>query len=367
MNKELIELYNALESLRLPNGLNLAAAGPFYRQFCWLRDNVYQSLPYLKTSPEYYTQTMHVTLDWLLKVEKGHKKFYWLIESPHPKHQYRYLHARLLPHLEEVPGYWNNKQNDMFGEIFYAISLGEKAGLKIIRNNDDHIIIDKMIKVLQRIEYYHDTDHGVWEELPEEIHASSVGACVSGLKALKEIGFKMPNGLIERGEETLNNLLPRESALKEVDLALLTLVYPFGDVTTEKMKATIVNNIETKLLRKNGVIRYINDGYFNTFENGTQYGNEAEWTFGLAYLGIYYAERQNMHMAKFYLEKILRLVKNGMVPELYWSKSDNSNENTPLGWAVALTIILYEMILKECPDYLASKLEYLTLLTKKEC
>jgi len=352
MHKEVGKLYKSLRGLRQPNGLYIASTGNYYRQFCWLRDVFYQSLPELKTNPKNYEQTYHTLLDWFHKVEKKYKKFSFLIKHPNPKYSYRYLHARVTPNMEEVHEHWQNKQNDIYGEMFYGIALGEKAGLNIIRNDKDKEIINLMVKALEAIEYWHDNDSGLWEE-NEEMHASSIGACVSGLKALKEIGFDISDELINKGIESLNKLLPRESPSKEVDLALLTLIYPFGDVIDDAMKAIIVENVESMILRNNGVLRYIGDWYFNTCSSGGTIGSEAEWTFGLAYLGMYYTQKNNLDKAKHYLERILNLVEDGNVPELYFGGTDKPNENTPLGWAVAMTILLYEEILKHEPNYKA--------------
>jgi phosphorylase kinase alpha/beta subunit len=203
-----------------------------------------------------------------------------------------------------------------------------------------------MVRTLEALEYWHDSDSGLWEE-NEEMHASSIGACVSGLKALKSIGFDIKDELIQKGVETLNKLLPNESPTKEVDLALLTLIYPFGDAINDAMKAKIVKNVEEKILRNNGVIRYIGDWYYNTSNNCFSVGTEAEWTFGLAYLGMYYVLNNNLEKAKFYLNKIMKNVKDGNVPELYFSNTDTPNENTPLGWSVAMTIVLIEEILNK--------------------
>ena len=49
----------------------------------------------------------------------------------------------------------------------------------------------------------------MWEE-NQEIHASSVGACVAGLKSAKRIeGIEVPDALIARGELTLRIMMPR--------------------------------------------------------------------------------------------------------------------------------------------------------------
>ena len=64
----------------------------------------------------------------------------------------------------------------------------------------------------------------MWEE-NMELHASSVGACVAGLRSVKML-VNVKDELIQKGEETLRFLLPRESETKETDLSLLSLIYP---------------------------------------------------------------------------------------------------------------------------------------------
>jgi len=81
----------------------------------------------------------------------------------------------------------------------------------------------------------------------------------------------------------LKELLPRESRTKFVDLALLSLIYPY-DVVTKKQREDILKNVKYLLLRERGVIRYKNDHYYNKNPDG--YSEEAEWTFGLSWLAI---------------------------------------------------------------------------------
>ena len=120
----------------------------------------------------------------------------------------------------------------------------------------------------------------MWEE-NEEVHASSVGACVAGLKKISKI-IDVPPVLIQKGEETLNQLLPRESESKDTDLALLSLIYPY-DVVSEGQRMQILQDVERKLVRQRGVIRYAGDYYFNR-------DGEAEWTFGFPWLAIIYKQ-----------------------------------------------------------------------------
>jgi phosphorylase kinase alpha/beta subunit len=198
-----------------------------------------------------------------------------------------------------------------------------------------------LVGYLESVQYWHDTDSGMWEE-NEEVHASSVGACVAGLKNVKRAGIHVPPSIIEKGEETLQKLLPRESSTKFVDLALLSLIWPYN-ITTPKQRDAILTNVEYHLLREHGVIRYKNDHYYN--KNNDGYSEEAEWCFGLAWLCIIFEELGRKEKVEEYLKLMLGAVtEKGEVPELYFSNSEQYNENTPLGWSESMFVLaLYHL------------------------
>ncbi len=187
----------------------------------------------------------------------------------------------------------------------------------------------------------------MWEE-DEEIHASSVGACVAGLTQINKIsGINVPRLEIENGKNMLNKLLPRESGKKYVDLSLLSLIYPYNIVNT-KQKREILKNVEYHLVRKRGVIRYKNDYYYNNNVDG--HSEEAEWVFGLAWLAIIHEKLGNKTKAKSFLTQLKKLDTKEGLPELYFSNSKNFNQNTPLGWTESLYIIaLYNFHVKHKP------------------
>lgn len=319
-----------LKALQYSNGLFAAARKDVKTGYnrAWIRDNVYSVLGFEAVGNfEEVKKTLHALLDILKKHEY---KIDWMIKQPLPKHSYRYIHARYDPITnEEIHEQWGNKQNDSIGALLFKIGDLERRGINIIRDEDKNII-QKLVDYLQAIEYWHDKDNGMWEE-NEEVHASSIGACVAGLKKIKDI-VNVPQELIEKGEEALNNLLPRESLTKEVDLALLSLIYPYN-IITEEQREQILENVEEQLLRERGVIRYKGDRYY--YFNG-----EAEWTFGLAWLSIIYKQINNVTKQKFFLEKTLRCVNIfGELPELYFANTSKHNDNFPLAWAQSLMIV----------------------------
>ena len=316
--------YEILKNLRLKNGLFIAAPSSIYNK-AWLRDNIYSAIGLEIVNVKEAIQTYHALLDILKKHEY---KINFAIKEK-PKHAYQYIHARYNPEtLEEYHEEWGNKQNDAIGALLFKIAELLDKKLPVLRNLDDYRIIQKLVFYLESIEYWHDKDNGMWEEY-EEIHASSVGACLAGLKAIANQVY-VPSHLIEKGQETLNLLLPRESETKETDLALLSLIYPYN-IVNDKQKSLILKNVEEKLLREKGVIRYINDQYFNK-------GKEASWTFGLAWLAVIYKDIDKIKY-EFYLQKTIEaMTDNHELPELYIN-DEIPNENTPLAWTHAMHLV----------------------------
>ena len=369
-----------LKNLRHPNGLFSASKKNVSTGYnmAWIRDNVYECLGLEGFEDELITQTYQTMLDIFLKHEQ---KIDNAILNP-PSNKQEYLHARYFPHnLEESREEWGNKQNDMIGAFLFKISDLTQKGFKIVRDRNDIRILQKLVKYLDSISYYRDPDNGMWEE-NEEIHSSSVGACVAGLKKLRETKFIMdekeatvttcelsatggtdgifnkksktnykkrtnkntnkkttkiyvPEELIQKGMDTLEVLLPRESVTKRADLALLSLIWPYEIATKEQAKQ-ILKNVEEDLVREKGVIRYIGDKYYN--ENG-----EAEWTMGFPWLAIIHKKIRNRKKYKFYLGRSLSCQNKLMeMPELYYANSRIHNQNSPLGWAQSLLIAALE-------------------------
>ncbi len=325
MNKSI----NILRNLKYKNGLFSASSKKVDTGYnkVWIRDNIYEAIGLEHADIKEALKTYHALLNILIKHED---KIDWAIKEK-PDAAFKYIHPRYDPDtMKEIWEEWGNKQNDAIGALLFKIGEMLEKNLKIIRGIDDYRIIQKLIIYLESIEYWHDQDNGIWEE-NEEVHASSIGACVAGLKKLSKY-FHIPHGLIEKGIKKLNILLPRESITKEVDLALLSLIYPFNIVDKNQRNA-ILQNVENKLVRNNGVIRYIGDQYYNK-------KGEAEWCFGFPWLAIIYKKLGNKEKYRFYINKTLSVMnKKGELPELYYANSKNYNENCPLGWAQALYIV----------------------------
>ena len=226
----------------------------------WLRDNFYESLAFEVIGDHV---TPRKTYKAILKIFLKHEYKIDHAIAVKPKYQYQYIHARYHPEtFDEFWDQWGNKQNDSIGAILFGIGKLEQQGIKIVESADEKRIVQKLVWYLSTLQYWHDKDSGMWEE-DEEVHSSSIGACVAGLEAVKCVrGVAVPQKLILKGKEVLDQQLPRESKRKFVDLALLSLIWPY-EVVDEAQTSKILENVEYHLLKNRGVIRYKNDHYYN--------------------------------------------------------------------------------------------------------
>ena len=339
-DKEITDHLNVIRSMQTPTGVFTASGEDTFYNKAWLRDIYFIVLSFLEVGE---IETVKKAAKALLAVLVKHKdKINWAIENK-PHETWQYIHARFNPTtFEEYWEEWGNSQNDAVGEVLNLLVELELHGESVIETDDERAMIQKLVDYLVSIEYWHDSDNGIWEE-NLEVHASSVGSVVAALKKAAQLEWlNVPEVAIRLGEESLENLLPRESETKFVDLALMTLIYPFR-VTSEEQTLEILRNVEYHLVKDMGVLRYKFDRYYNANEDG--YSEEAEWCFGLSWLAIIYAERGQMDRAWYYLERAKNTVTpDGKVPEAYFSHTDRPNPNTPLAWAESMYVIALKKV-----------------------
>ncbi|MCI0183764.1 glycoside hydrolase family 15 protein [Sulfoacidibacillus ferrooxidans] len=326
------EALQVLEALVQPNGLYVASSTPDYR-YVWIRDTCYVAFAYLQKKDGHYEQIYSTLLDLF-------KKYKWKIEyhaEKRPEATFEYIHPRYDPdRLEELHEPWGNAQNDAIGLFLFGIGEGLRVGKTMFRDESDREIVQLLAKYLVNLEFWQDADNGMWEEYAE-LHASSIGACVAGLMAISPYVL-VDQTAVRYGMHALIDLLPRESATKECDLAQLSLIYPYQLLPME-LSREIVAQVENQLLRQKGVIRYKGDQYF------AEEGSEAQWGFGLPWLGLCYLIVGDVEKAHSYLlwtESIMP--KPGILPELYLGQSGSPNQHTPLAWAEAMYVLLHEQV-----------------------
>lgn len=335
-----------LEGLQYESGLFAASQKGITTGYdkAWLRDNFYECLAFEVVGD---FETVEKTYRAILDIFKKHESKIDYAISKKPEHTHQYIHPRYNPvTFDEYWEEWGNKQNDSIGCVLFKIGELEKKNKGIIVKDENDIrVLQKLVWYLSTLEYWHDPDSGVWEE-NQEIHASSVGACLAGLKMIASVhGIVVPDELIRKGEQALGTMLPRESPGKFVDLALLSLIWPYA-VLNDEQTNTVLQNVEYHLLRKQGIIRYKGDKYYNKNPDG--WSEEAEWTFGLSWLAIIYEKLGQKEKADFFLEEAKKTVtKDGVIPELYFSNSTKHNDNTPLGWSESLFVVALHEVNKK--------------------
>jgi GH15 family glucan-1,4-alpha-glucosidase len=293
----------------------------------WIRDNVYVALGLEKAQD---IDAAKRVLQGIFDVLRKHEyKIDWAIKEK-PDARYKYIHARFCPMtFDEFHDDWGNKQNDAVGAFLFEVGMLFNKGIMVVRDENDLRVLQKLVYYLESIEYWHDPDNGVWEN-DEMLHASSIGACVAGLAAVRCM-VDVPESLVKIGEEALNQLLPKESESRDVDLALLSLIYPYAVVTNEQ-RDMILEAVENRLVRERGVIRYLGDMYYNN-------GAEAEWVMGFPWLAIIYRQMGDQRKYDAYMRKTYQAMTwTGDLPELYLGKTSTYNENTPLSWNHALLL-----------------------------
>ncbi len=211
--KQLIEQHlKILEGLKYDTGLFAASQKNVSTGYdkSWLRDNFYECLAF-EIIKDY--DTVEKTYLAILQIFLKHESKIDAAILNKPKFKHEYIHARYDPeNFNEFWEDWGNKQNDAIGAILFKIGeLEAVQKRKFIKTPDEVRILNKLVKYLGSIEYWQDPDSGMWEN-DEEVHASSVGACLAGLISIKRVdGVDVPDDLIEKGRKALDKILPRES------------------------------------------------------------------------------------------------------------------------------------------------------------
>ncbi|MBK8505211.1 MAG: hypothetical protein IPL46_25235 [Saprospiraceae bacterium] len=134
---------------------------------------------------------------------------------------------------------WGHLQLDATSLFMISLAQMIQSGLPIITNHDEVDFVQNLVYYIERA--YRTPDYGIWERGEKsnigyvELNASSLGMAKSALRALA--GFNLlgkygpPQTLIHvvpdnlaQAEITLSAMLPRESATKEIDSALLSII-----------------------------------------------------------------------------------------------------------------------------------------------
>ncbi|MBD2504020.1 glycoside hydrolase family 15 protein [Anabaena azotica] len=276
---------------------------------------------------------------------------------------------------------WGHLQLDATSIFLLMLAQMTASGLQIIYTIDEVNFVQNLVYYIGRA--YRTPDYGIWERGNKinhgnvELNASSVGMAKAALEAMNELDLFGVSGSqasvihvlpdeIARARSTLESLLPRESASKEIDAALLSIIsYPAFAVEDVQLRDRTLNDIINKLQGQYGCKRFLRDGHQTVLEDThrlhyepwelKQFEHiECEWPLFFTYLlldGLFRGDRQQ---AQFYQERLQTLLveREGLyfLPELYYVPAENveaeklnpqsqirlPNENVPLVWAQSL-------------------------------
>ena len=273
---------------------------------------------------------------------------------------------------------WGHLQIDATAIFVLMLARMSDTGLSIVREPREMAFVQNLVHYLSQA--WRTPDFGIWErghkrnEGVAEINASSVGMAKAALQAIA--GFEALPGEcppvqvleddVAHARETLEGLLPRESASKETDAALLAVIgFPAFAVDDPALAARTRDEIIAKLEGRCGCKRFLRDGHQTTIEDHARLHYEpgelqrfehieSEWPLFFTYLLIDAVLAGDTARALHYRERLdaLAVERDGehLLPELYrvpkdaieaereapQSQAREPNENVPLVWAQSL-------------------------------
>ncbi|KAJ3043839.1 hypothetical protein HK097_001651, partial [Rhizophlyctis rosea] len=318
---------------------------------------------------------------------------------------------------------WGHLQIDATSIFLLALAQMTASGLTIIYTMDEVQFIQNLVFYIER--GYRTPDYGIWERGNKlnhgkpELNSSSIGMVVAALQAINGINLFGSRGgpqsvihvlpdEITRNYTTLHSALPRESASKEIDAAILPVIsFPAFAVADPRIVSRTRAEIVKKLGGNYGMKRFLRDGHQTVLEDTSRLhydpnelkifeGIESEWPLFFTYMVLDGLFREDWEQAEEYrmkLEPLLidseKLVQYGgnlggdaeggrrlsvssssapppprmkLVPELFivpresveaekknpGSQARFANENVPLVWAQSLYTLgnlIYENLL----------------------
>lgn len=363
----------------------------------WVRDNVYSILAVWGLALAY--RQANGPLDRIYILEQSVVKLMRglliaMMRQSNKVERFKYtqdpmdaLHAKYATDSGNVvvgDNEWGHLQLDATSLFLLMLTQMTASGLAIIFTLDEVNFVQNLVHYISRA--YRTPDYGIWERGNKtnhgiaELNASSIGMAKAALEALS--GFNLfgkaggqssvihvNNDELVRMRIALESLLPRESASKETDSAVLSVVgYPAFAVDDQQLRTTTLENILTKLSGAYGCKRFLLDGHQTVIEDNHRLyyephelkqfiDIECEWPLFFTYLLLNQLYEDNTESAADYRKKLdaLCVEQNGfkLLPELYFvpqelidaerknphSQRREANENVPLVWAQSLYIL----------------------------
>ncbi|MGB3767906.1 MAG: glycoside hydrolase family 15 protein [Phormidesmis sp.] len=398
---QLLLARGTLDFLPLENGLFPAAAvsdNTVYTGYeaVWVRDNIYVAYAHYldgtATEKEIAVKAVRRLANFFAQERLAFERA--ISARRAPESQMDRPHIRFDGKtLERIEQPWNHAQNDALGYFlwFFCRLVLEDA---LEPTAEEYSLLALFPLYFEAIQYWQDADSGHWEE-PPKIEASSIGVVVAGLRAMREmltrnhlidylkdhhgrtVSSALLDGLIDRGDRTLSEILPYESRQLETerryDAALLFLAYPLQILLADQAEQVAIDIVEN-LQGEYGISRYKGDSFWckdyqDMPENirtdisekreawlakrdrSIEPGEEAQWCIFDSMLSAFYGQRYQQSGESQFLERqthhfnraIAQLTSEDSsfgalkCPELYYLQSGKwtANDATPLLWTQA--------------------------------
>ncbi|KAI9091438.1 glycosyl hydrolases family 15-domain-containing protein [Phlyctochytrium arcticum] len=238
---------------------------------------------------------------------------------------------------------WGHLQIDATSIFLLALAQMTASGLRLIFTMDEVHFVQNLVFYIERA--YRTPDYGVWERGNKvnhgqpELNSSSIGMAAAALEAINGINLfgvrggpasaihVLPDELT-RNYTTLHSALPRESASKEIDAALLAVIsFPAFALHDPELAARTRNDIVKKLGGNYGFKRFLRDGHQTVLEDTTRLhydpaelkmfeGVESEWPLFYTYMildGLFRDDQDQVHQYRRMLEPLL--VDSARIPK----------------------------------------------------
>jgi phosphorylase kinase alpha/beta subunit len=363
----------------------------------WVRDNVYSILVVWGLALAYRRHgapagRLYVLENSVIKLMRG--LLFAMMKQADKVERFKYsqspldaLHAKYSTSTgDAVVGddEWGHLQLDATSLFVLMLAQMTSSGFKIIYSIDEVNFVQNLVYYIGRT--YRTPDYGLWERGNKinhgkaELNASSIGMAKAAMEAIDGLDLFGADGSqssvvralpdeIARARITLESLLPRESASKETDAALLSIIgFPAFAMEDPEIIDRTRQKILDKLLGRYGCKRFLRDGHQTAIEDGTRLHYEpwelqafehieCEWPLFFSYLYLDALFRgETTEIAKYReLLKSVAVEQQGywLLPELYivpkariaaekqqpQSQTRLPNENLPLVWAQSLYLL----------------------------
>jgi phosphorylase kinase alpha/beta subunit len=276
---------------------------------------------------------------------------------------------------------WGHLQIDATSLFVLFLAQMSAAGLKIVQTRNEVDFVQNIVHYISPA--YRIADYGIWERGRKsndgvvEINASSVGIAKAALEAMDGMSLLgpdhpailVPSDDIARARETLQVLLPGESASKETDAALLAVIgWPAFAVDDKVLVGHTRTRILDRLAGRYGCKRFLRDGHQTAVEDEhrlhynagelSKFANiESEWPLFFTYLLVDAQMQEDRRSSDAWAGRLAPLFQEvdgvSLLPELYivpaagveaearapGSQEREPNANVPLLWAQSQWIL----------------------------